>query len=155
LFMLLTRPYQQLLMHHPLRLRRAQLRGRLNQGRRAQSRELRLIRAAFLTICGARRSLFCALLPSQARRTVPHMNATLSSSVDANPNAQRRELVSALCHRRAAIEGIASSLMGALGESGLRLDDPLSLQLTRVLDEETARTDEHIASVLLDTNVRR
>ncbi|MCE2990597.1 MAG: hypothetical protein ACK5UX_07610 [Burkholderiales bacterium] len=83
------------------------------------------------------------------------MNATLSSSVDANPNAQRRELVSALCHRRAAIEGIASSLMGALGESGLRLDDPLSLQLTRVLDEETARTDEHIASVLLDTNVRR
>ncbi len=44
--------------------------------------------------------------------------------------------------------------MGALGESGLRLDDPLSLALTNVLDEETSRTDEEIVTVLLDTGHR-
>jgi hypothetical protein len=83
-----------------------------------------------------------------------NMNAATQASSDTNPAVQRRETVSALCHRRAAIEGIAASLMGALGESGLRLDDPLSLALTNVLDEETSRTDEEIVTVLLDTGHR-
>jgi hypothetical protein len=82
------------------------------------------------------------------------MNAKNASPVDANPNVQRREAVSALCHRRAAIEGIAASLMGALGESGLRLDDPLSQRLTCVLDEETSRTDDEIVTAMLDIGRR-